>query len=650
MLSYRRSQQYVYTVLTIVFLGIVYELIVQFLIRPFIPEDNVWYRIAFGGLGLLLLIVFAGTQAIIRRVLRHTLFGVSSPREHIEERLVTVFAQESNPQELCAHVATLITTSLGFDRVRIVLRREAQQFVELTEPHPNSSDLSVVREYCTGNSQVLTVNDVLFNEQMNTYMRSRDVVCIVPFVVDEKLIGWFECMGRNTYLLKDSAQVLERLRPLLSIAFHRVMLDLKFKERIEQLITLNRISQTMNSSLNVKETLEAVMDSVVDLLHVDRALMYLIDDSGSYFAPRIGRGMTDEVRLDFKVDVQKSIFAHIMKYRQPLIVEDVFHDPRVNQEYAKYVQTKSFVAVPIVSKEKVIGIIGVDNLLSGRPVKEVNTELLVTLANDAAIALTNSRLYEEVQGFNQVLQEKIDEATKHLLALLEMKSHFLTVASHQLRTPTTIIKGMLSMIVEDPDLPQEKVREFVGHAYTSTGRLERIVNELLSATELEDPHIVPTIETVDLSVLVQAVVKHLQPLAAQRGDTLTMHLPETLVSIETDKFKLQEALSNIVDNAIRYTKDGTVDVSLSTQGSDVCIEVRDTGIGISSADRAIIFEKFRRGSQGIAMDPNGTGLGLYIVERIIQMIHGSITLTSEGKDKGSVCTIRLSKTFVSSEE
>ncbi|MBU0496532.1 MAG: GAF domain-containing sensor histidine kinase, partial [Candidatus Thermoplasmatota archaeon] len=342
-----------------------------------------------------------------------------------------------------------------------------------------------------------------------------------------------------------------------------------------------------------------------------------------------------DINLDFVIDPRKSIFDTLLNTREPLVVEDSKNDERVNQKYAAFVKTKSFVLIPIVSKEEVIGIIGVDNLFSKRSVNEINVDLLVTLANHAAIAISNSRLFESTQLFNEKLQEEVRLATEHLEKLLDMKSHFLQVASHQLRTPTTILRGLLSMILEDPEMKDEEKHKNMGQAYTVVNRLDRIIAELLSATELEDTIDRPIIEKVNLLELIQQIVNELKPLAYDRKNKLIVHIPESVDEVYSNPFKLKEAISNLVDNALRYTQKGTVTISVEDNGAEISVHVIDTGVGLTEEDKKIIFDKFSRGLKISQVEPNGTGLGLFIVQRIAEMLDGKIECLSEGEGKGS---------------
>lgn len=647
MRGYMFHKQHRYTIITILLLGVVYECVVVLFVHPIVPRGSTFAPLVYASITIFFLFLFTGVRSAVRQAIRRVLLGTRIRIEQIEPRVISIFAQYTDKKELASQVVELIRDATGSRSIDIFLRTEAKEFVSVLDDKRVSNDaVRMLLLSNTKDAQVI-ICDKSDHASVVEYARVNDVQLIAPLVVNSILIGWIECGVTRRAFMDDTVYIFEHIRPLLSVAFHRVMIDLKFSLRITQLVALNHISQTMNSSLNVKETLETIMDSIIDLVHVDRALMYLVSDDGKFCSPRIGRGLSEDIRLDFTVEIEKSIFSHIMKYRQPMVVTDAMNDDRVNKTYAAFVQTTSFIIVPVVSKEKVIGVIGVDNLHSGKSVAEINVELLVTLANHAAIALSNSKLYEQVQNFNIDLQKKVDEATTHLRALLEMKSHFLSVASHQLRTPTTVIKGMLSMIEEDSELPQDKLREFAHHAYMSSGRLERIVNELLSATELEDPQVRVHIQEVDVQGIVQEVVEHLRPLAVQRGNSLVIDMQLDRVHIDTDKYKLLEALANLVDNALRYTRDGSITVRVTGTPDAISVVVEDTGLGITIEEREVIFEKFQRGSESVDMDPNGTGLGLYIVKRTIDVLHGSIDVESQGRGKGSRFTLTIPREYTS---
>ena len=265
-----------------------------------------------------------------------------------------------------------------------------------------------------------------------------------------------------------------------------------------------------------------------------------------------------------------------------------------------------------------------------------------SLANQASISIENARLYNEIQTFNLTLKHKVDGATKRLRELLKIKSEFLTIASHQLRTPTSIVRGMLSLVTEEDGLSQEEREKFIHQAYEGINRLERIIHDLLNATELEGKKMHLELQKVNFEGLVQDSVNGLKPLADKQGIQLKFNKPKIkLPKITVDPLKFKEAVNNIIDNAIHYTPKGSVNVNIEKQGSEIKIMVSDTGIGMSKSDLKNIFSKFVRGEGVLQIHPNGSGLGLFISKKIIEEIGGSIAAESPGKGQGSTFTITM---------
>ncbi|PIW37421.1 MAG: hypothetical protein COW24_00270 [Candidatus Kerfeldbacteria bacterium CG15_BIG_FIL_POST_REV_8_21_14_020_45_12] len=565
----------------------------------------------------------------------------------LTDRLVSTFGQEggeansvsSAVAKHLADFAQLPRTSISFIR-----SGDVYEVVGSDLDIVNSKDSSVaryVKECATNGGLLYPLPDSPAN--FTKEVASEQLIAILPLVFENQLLGWvsFHHPDVAYRLPRRVLHALNLVRPLLALGFRALWTDRVLVERINELETLSRIGRTMNSSLNVKETLETVMDAVIQFSGADRALMYLLDESEKFFIPNLGRGMDTDISLDFQVEVEKSIFRHILLEREPLVVVDALNDDRVNKDYANAVKTRSFVAVPMITKERVIGIIGVDNYDTDRPIDEIDVDFLLTLANQAAIAMSNSQLYERLENFNEILQKRVHEATEHLHQLLDMKSHFLNVASHQLRTPTTIVKGLLSMLEEDPDMPVPEQRKMIDQAFASANRLERIISELLTATELDDASLAPFDEEVHAADLVSEIVQQLGPLAEKRGVALTLEEVDQAVDyvFTTDRFKLSEAIANLIDNAIRYTNSGGVIVTIEVKDNQIVFHVKDSGIGLTEEDKKMIFEKFHRGKRAYEIEPNGTGLGLFIVQRIVEILGGKIEVQSKGPNQGSKFSI-----------
>ena len=241
------------------------------------------------------------------------------------------------------------------------------------------------------------------------------------------------------------------------------------------------------------------------------------------------------------------------------------------------------------------------------------------------------------------LRGKLQIAYKELERLDRAKTEFLSIASHQLRTPLTAIKGYISMILEKSygKVP-EKIRKPLGNVFTSNERLVKLVNDLLSVTRIESGRMEIKFEKGSLEDVISSVVDELKIKAKERNLYLKWEKPKIpLPKISIDKDKIRQVILNLIDNAIKYTEKGGVTIETRRMNSELRIKVSDTGVGMEKGEIDILFEVMTRGRAGMRLWTEGTGLGLYIARKFVEMHQGKVWAESPGKDKGSTFYIEL---------
>ena len=290
------------------------------------------------------------------------------------------------------------------------------------------------------------------------------------------------------------------------------------------------------------------------------------------------------------------------------------------------------------------------NKLSGDIFTEQDIRLIEILTPEAAIAIQNAKAYEEIRRFNITLQEEVNKATKDLQEaniklqeLDKLKDEFVSLASHELRTPMTAIKGSLSTILDGyTGQINASTKEFLTAAFNENDRLIRLVNNLLNISRIEAGRITFTITKIDLDKLIKEVVKNLQMSATEKNLTL-MYKDDNLPSIIMgDEDKVKEILINLIGNALKFTHQGGVTVSVFEKDNQVTTAVSDTGHGIAKEDQDLLFKKFSQVRGSYAKQSGGTGLGLYISKKMIEGMKGNIWLESE-VGKGSTFYFSLPK-------
>ena len=304
--------------------------------------------------------------------------------------------------------------------------------------------------------------------------------------------------------------------------------------------------------------------------------------------------------------------------------------------------------LPLYYKRNILGFVCI-----GKRAKEnysaKDIALLETIDEELVIAIQNAQSVHEVRELNANLEQRINSATKELRAsnrqlqkLDEAKDEFISMASHQLRTPLTSIKGYISMLIEGDlgDLTKDQ-KKVLSEAFVSSERMVRLIGDFLNVSRLQTGKFVIEKRPVDLALLVQREVDALEANAAARGMKFTYKKPKTIPVLELDENKIQQVVMNFADNAIYYSKDkSTIAVALKKVNGYVEFTVKDKGIGVPKAEQKELFNKFFRATNARKARPDGTGVGLFLAQKVVHDHGGAIIFESE-EGKGSTFGFRL---------
>ena len=295
---------------------------------------------------------------------------------------------------------------------------------------------------------------------------------------------------------------------------------------------------------------------------------------------------------------------------------------------------KSAIAFPLISQTTPLGVL---LFLLTKQATDVSAYELTTIkgfANAVAIALSNAMLYAKVTKTTQDLQI----ANEHLKELDKLKDEFVSLASHELRTPMTAIRGSLSTILDGyaGDVSPQ-TREFLTAAYNENDRLIRLVNNLLNISRIEAGRFKFEHKTFDYPKMVQEVVGNLQMAGKEKNLSVTYKPGIPALQLVSDEDKIREVLINLIGNAIKFTHQGGITVADRIEGNLVYLSVTDTGSGITKEDQDLLFKKISQvGRDTYAKQTGGTGLGLYISKQIIEGLGGTIWLESPARNASSI--------------
>lgn len=416
---------------------------------------------------------------------------------------------------------------------------------------------------------------------------------------------------------------------------------------------LETFAKNISQTINLDEVISVIIRTVQDSMRVDNIAMALPDPAHKHpFLLHKTIGFNNE-ELE-NICESQHFCSYLQEIKKPIVLDELLAKQEKARELDPHLATDAetlkklgiSLILPFVMKGNINSICIVGSKITKEAYTKEDIELLTTLSNQAAIAIENARLYNNMEEIVEEQTGEIKEKNLRLQQLLKMKSDFLSIASHQLRTPLTAIRGLLAMQAEGDleKLPKTEQKKEQQHMLESANRLSNIVNDLLDAMELEGGHLNFQFKDVNVVEILNQIAEDLKPNYDKKGITLTMNVPKDFPPIEAEPKMLHEALENIIDNAEKYTNKGGVTVTLSRKKKHITIEVKDTGIGIPQTDKPRLFEKFSRGEKSSYQHTDGSGLGLFIAKNVITEHHGDISVESEGEGKGTTVTITLPTT------
>ncbi|HET9916902.1 MAG TPA: ATP-binding protein [Candidatus Binatia bacterium] len=433
-------------------------------------------------------------------------------------------------------------------------------------------------------------------------------------------------LGHLSRTFDDLAQALEQRAADARVAETKIQ-----KQQLRQ-SAIHEISAAMTSSLDVGNVLKALRDGVAALFpssHV--TLSWVGEQSG--MIETIGQstrnGATDrQVGTHREIGLPKEVF----KLKSPLLIPNLQLDSQASDpdslRASGYV---AYLGLPMIVNDEVLGVLSFysTEAIDLRTEEEV---FLTDITQQAAIALHNSRLYEQTKNQASALEKSN-----------RIKDEFLGVISHELRTPLNIIMncsealkmGVFGEITPEHEKGTEKIR-------TQASHLLSLINGILEITKIETGGASLNLEPVDLNVLSTELESDYAMVSKEKNLAVSWHVPANLPNVVCDRMKLRQVIINLVNNAIKFTDQGSVDIFFRSVADEPFFEVSvaDTGIGMAEEFLPHIFEKFRQIDNSTTRNYSGTGLGLYLVKGFLDLVGGTISVKSK-VGEGTIFTARI---------
>lgn len=424
----------------------------------------------------------------------------------------------------------------------------------------------------------------------------------------------------------------------------RKQVELEIRHRADEFAALYEITHDLALQWNLPRLLETVLSRTIGLLQTQAGGIYLYDSLHDNLEVVVSKG--GNFHPGMRLTMGNGLPGRVAELRQPIMLDD-YHSWEGRSNFYEHLPIRAIVGVPMIYGGELIGVLLVEEVgESTRRFNENDTRLLSLLAGQAASAVHNARLYEQVQRYTETLEQRVAERTQELahaneqLTVLDrLKSRFVADVSHELRTPVSSLKLYLDLLERNPTGNREKYMRVL---QTQTERLQDLIENILDLSRLELGWGRLTFEPLDLNEIVAQVVMTYQLRAQAKGLTLTFTPADDLPQILGEPKQLAQVVTNLITNGLNYTDEGYVQVSTHYQaGQDKLImEVRDSGFGIPPEDEPHLFQRFYRGSQHRQGSIPGTGLGLAIVKEIVELHQGQIELENQ-VNKGTIFRIFL---------
>lgn len=393
---------------------------------------------------------------------------------------------------------------------------------------------------------------------------------------------------------------------------------------------LAEISLELNSTWELETLLRYLMDAAAEITGSEAASVLLWEPQTQElrFAATTSHQNTPSLTGQ-SVPLEGSIAGMILRSNEIVQVDDAAHDPRhygqVDRE--NRFETRSVLGVPMTVKDRVIGVLEVVNKRQ-LPWTEDDREYVAVLAAQAAVAIDSAQLMAALHKANQELNE-----------LDKLKNDFIAIASHELRTPLAVMLGYASFLQEEAE---GKLSEHVAKVVASGLQLRAIIEDLMnlrylhqSAAELDREH-------TPLVALMEDAVHDIVETAEARGHTLTVAFPDSSVVVLVDRIRVVMALTNILNNAARFTPNGgQITVRGELHGREAWVTVTDTGVGLEAQQLERIFEKFYQVEDHMTRKHGGLGIGLSIARALIEAHGGRVWAASPGLGQGTTLTVAL---------
>jgi len=416
--------------------------------------------------------------------------------------------------------------------------------------------------------------------------------------------------------------------------------EIFFRSKYKPNDLLFSLTKIMASTYNFEDLVRRTLQKLLMEIHIAKGAVAVYNRKNV-------ENMYDE-SYEKKPDYRREDLDKLFKLRRLVVFEEE-QDEEVKQLMRDMGVS---VSLPLFESDGQRSLLILGEKKSGDIYSQDDIQVLEIFGSEMSVAMQNARSYEEIRKFNVTLTEEVNKATKdlkeaneHLKELDRLKDDFVSVASHELRTPMTAIKSYIWMALAGQGGPlTEKQKYYLERSYNSVDRLIKLVNDMLNISRIDSGRLSLQFRKIDIDRLARDVMEEIEPRANELGISIGIEQSKSVSEVMADPDKIKEVVYNLLGNALKFTKrEGKITVSITEKDNMVQVSVVDTGSGIAEEDMPKLFQKFGilPGTYVTNQRAFGTGLGLYLCRSLIEMHGGRIWAFSEGRGKGASFSFSL---------
>jgi signal transduction histidine kinase len=464
---------------------------------------------------------------------------------------------------------------------------------------------------------------------------------VLPLTHETELYGVLTCVASREQALAEPGRLMvERATGLVASAY---ALAYRLGESAEVLTRFERFQHMANrlsQQLDFETLFQEIVDAAVTMLDTDMGVLLNVNTVQQTLYPVAWAGISDDTAGLLRVRLKEDIKGLVAWARQPTRSANVLIDQRTAiASYAAVAGMMSEMVAPVIYQNQLVGILAVETKLS-RYFTDDEMNLLMALASHAAIALRNARLFGDLQSNKAQLERAVadlevarDQSEKAWITAVEaskLKTEFINNMSHELRTPLNAVLNFTRIVTDGHagDV-NEQQKQFLGYVHDSGQHLLGLINDILDLAKIEAGKMELRLAPTPLEPILRGVLSTAVGLTREKELKLTLTIDPAIPVLEIDSQRIRQVLLNLISNAAKFTAQGGITVKAVRREADVLVSVQDTGIGIKAEDINKVFEEFRQVDGTLARTETGTGLGMPISRRFVELHKGQMWLESE---------------------